>query len=69
MRSLSCAPSAILGQKRLIRSIDLGQVERVVGELLTAETGREIRERMVAALGDVVDLSAVNADDSLSHSE
>jgi signal transduction protein with GAF and PtsI domain len=69
VRSLSCAPSAILGQKRLIRSIDLGQVERVVGELLTAETGREIRERMVAALGDVVDLSAVNADDSLSHSE
>jgi phosphotransferase system enzyme I (PtsI) len=69
VRSLSCAPSAILGQKRLIRSIDLGQVERVVGELLTAETGREIREQMVAALGDVVDLSAVNADDSLSHSE
>lgn len=69
VRSLSCAPSAVLGQKKLIRSIDLGQVERVVGELLNAETGREIRERMVAALGDVVDLSAVNAENNLSDSD
>jgi phosphotransferase system enzyme I (PtsI) len=67
VRSLSCAPSAILGQKKLIRSIDLAQVERIVGDLLNAETGREIRERMVAALGDVVDFSAVSAENNLSH--
>ncbi|MGD2217560.1 MAG: phosphoenolpyruvate--protein phosphotransferase [Gemmatimonadales bacterium] len=69
VRNLSCAPSAILGQKKLIRSIDLGVVEQVVGGLLNAETGREIREKMVRALGEVVDLSAVNADNSLSHSD
>jgi phosphotransferase system enzyme I (PtsI) len=69
VHSLSCAPSAILGQKRLIRSIELGQVERVVGELLNAETGREIREQMVLALGDIIDLSAANTDNNLSHSE
>jgi phosphotransferase system enzyme I (PtsI) len=69
VRSLSCTPSAVLGQKKLIRSIDLGQVEQVVGGLLDAETGREIRERMVVALGDVVDLSAVDTDNNLSHSD
>lgn len=65
VRSLSCAPSAILGQKRLIRSIDVGSVERVARQLLDAETGREIRERMVEALGDVVDLTAVKANNNL----
>jgi phosphotransferase system enzyme I (PtsI) len=69
VRSLSCAPSAVLGQKKLIRSIDLGQLERVVGGLLDAETGREIREQMVEVLGDVVDLSAVDADNNLSQSD
>ncbi|UCC82705.1 MAG: phosphoenolpyruvate--protein phosphotransferase [Gemmatimonadota bacterium] len=69
VRSLSCTPSAILGQKRLIRSIDLGQVERVVSGLLDAETGREIREQMVMKLGDVVDLAAVDADNNLSPSD
>jgi phosphotransferase system enzyme I (PtsI) len=67
VRSLSCAPSAILGQKKLIRSIDLAQVERIVGDLMNAETGGEIRERMMAALGDVVDFSAVSGENNLSH--
>ncbi len=66
VRSLSCGPSAILRQKRLIRSLDLAQVERVASELLNAETGREIRERLHEALGGVIDLSDVNADSSLS---
>ncbi len=69
VRNLSCPPSAVLSQKKLIRSIDLCQVEQVVGELLKAETGREIREQMVLALGDVVDLASGNADNSLSHSD
>jgi phosphotransferase system enzyme I (PtsI) len=68
VRSLSCAPSAILRQKKLIRSIDLGRLGQVVGELLNAETGHEIREQMVAALGDIVDLSGLNAENNLSHS-
>lgn len=68
VRSLSCAPSAILRQKKLIRSIDLGRLGQVVGELLNAETGHEIREQLVAALGDIVDLSGLNAENNLSHS-
>lgn len=67
VRGLSCPPSAILGQKRLIRSIELGHVEEVVGQLLNAETGREIRDQMQRALGEIVDLSGANADDNLSH--
>lgn len=67
VRSLSCTPSALLAQKKLIRSIDLGQVERAVNGLLGAETGRQIRDQMVEALGDVIDLSALNADNNLSH--
>jgi phosphotransferase system enzyme I (PtsI) len=57
VRNLSCSPSAILRQKKLVRSIDLVHVEKVASELLDAETGREIRERMVEALGEVADLS------------
>ncbi len=57
LRSLSCTPSAIPEIKKLIRSIDLEHVERVAGQLLDAQTGKEVRERLRAAFGDVVDLS------------
>ncbi|UCF18429.1 MAG: phosphoenolpyruvate--protein phosphotransferase [Gemmatimonadota bacterium] len=59
IRSLSCAPAGVLAQKQLIRSIDLGRLERLMAELLTVETGQEIRSRMLAALRDTVDLSGV----------
>ncbi len=68
VRNLSCAPRAILRQKQLIRSVDLGRLAQVAAQLLDAETGREIRERMVEGLKDMVDLSAVNDDGRLSGS-
>lgn len=57
VRSLSCAPSAIPQIKKLIRSIDLEHVERVAGELLDAETGKQVRDRLRSAFGEIVDLS------------
>lgn len=64
-RSLSCTPSAILEQKKLIRSIDLGRISTVVEDLLNVETGREIRRRVKEALADMVDLSDLNEEASL----
>ena len=66
VRSLSCAPSAILEQKKLIRSLDLGRVEAVVEELFEVETGGEIRTRMRERLAGMVDLSSLDADAGLS---
>ncbi len=65
VRSLSCTPSAILEQKKLIRSIDLGKISDVVRGLYDAETGREIRRRVKQALGEMVDLSELDLDTSL----
>jgi len=65
VRSLSCTPSAILEQKKLIRSIDLGKISDVVQGLQDAETGREIRRRVKQALGEMVDLSELDLDASL----
>jgi phosphotransferase system enzyme I (PtsI) len=64
-RSLSCTPSAILEQKKLIRSIDLQRISTVVQDLTNAETGREIRHRVKEALADMVDLSGLDAEASL----
>jgi phosphotransferase system enzyme I (PtsI) len=64
-RSLSCTPSAILEQKKLIRSIDLQRISTVVQDLTNAETGREIRHRVKEALADMVDLSDLDAEASL----
>jgi phosphoenolpyruvate-protein kinase (PTS system EI component) len=44
VRGLSCTPSAILEQKKLIRSLDLRELAPFVSELLKVETGKEIRE-------------------------
>ncbi|UCC74454.1 MAG: phosphoenolpyruvate--protein phosphotransferase [Gemmatimonadota bacterium] len=68
VRNLSCAPSAILGQKKLIRVIELEHVERVVAGLLDVETGREIRERILERLGEALDSTALNEDTGLSRS-
>ncbi|HSG82234.1 MAG TPA: phosphoenolpyruvate--protein phosphotransferase [Gemmatimonadota bacterium] len=65
VRSLSCPPSRILGQKRLIRSLDLGRISGVVKELLEAETGKVIRQRLREALAEMVDPSDLNGDVSL----
>ncbi|UCC47834.1 MAG: phosphoenolpyruvate--protein phosphotransferase [Gemmatimonadota bacterium] len=67
VRSLSCAPSAIPAQKKLIRSLDIEYVERLAGELLTAQTSREIREHLIEALGERLDPAILDADASLSH--
>jgi phosphotransferase system enzyme I (PtsI) len=73
VRNLSCAPSAILAQKKLIRSLDIEYVERLASGLLTAETGREIRQRLIEALGARLDPAVLDAeldaDASLSHSD
>ncbi len=66
VRSLSCAPSAILEQKKLIRSIDVERIGKAAAAALEAETGRDIREIMLAALGETVDLSTLVSDGSLS---
>ncbi len=60
VRSLSCAPDALLEQKRVIRSLDLERVDEVAQELLLSETGEEIRVRLVRAMGELADLSAFN---------
>jgi phosphotransferase system enzyme I (PtsI) len=67
VRSLSCAPGAILEQKKLIRTLDLSEIERIVGELLDAETGKEIRRRLYRVVSEAVDLPGLEADASLSH--
>jgi phosphotransferase system enzyme I (PtsI) len=67
VRTLSCAPSAVLGQKKLIRSIDLAHIESVTTELLDAETGTQIRERMVTVLGEFMDLAALDLNSSFTH--
>lgn len=66
LRSLSCSASALLEQKKLIRSIEVGRVEAVAGELLEMEMGDEIRARLIALLGEVGDPSAVGTAASLS---
>jgi phosphoenolpyruvate-protein kinase (PTS system EI component) len=65
VRSLSCAPSRVLGQKRLIRSLDLERISNVVGELLKAETGAVVRQALREALADQVDPATLNGDVSL----
>ncbi|NIR43167.1 MAG: phosphoenolpyruvate--protein phosphotransferase [Gemmatimonadetes bacterium] len=67
IRSLSCAPNAILEQKKLIRALDLESISEVVIGLLEAETGLEIRRRVQEVLGDMVDLTDINSNTSLSH--
>jgi len=66
VRVLSCSPGALLEQRKLIRSIDLGEISRVATDLLQAETGREIRKRFMAELGHVVGPAALEDDPSLS---
>lgn len=65
VHGLSCAPTAILRQKKLITSIDLSRVEKVTRGLLDADTAEDIRQGMLEAFGEELDLS--NSDnDSLS---
>jgi phosphotransferase system enzyme I (PtsI) len=66
VRSLSCAPGAILEQRKLIRSIELAEVARVAARLLEAETGQEIRELFMEEMGESAGLSTFDGDDSLS---
>lgn len=66
VRCLSCAPGAILEQRKLIRSIDVAEVTRVAEALLEAETGNEIRERFMAELGGIIGQEELEGDSSLS---
>ncbi len=66
VRGLSCATSAILEQKKLIRALDVGRLEALAEELLVAETGAEIRARLIEAVGEVIDVSLVDAGNGLS---
>ncbi len=65
IRSLSCTPTTVLEQKKLIRSIDLGKIADVVQGLQDVETGQEIRRHVKHALADMVDLSYLDPDTSL----
>ncbi len=69
VRGLSCAPSAILEQKKLIRALDLRRLRQLADELLVAETGGEIRARLIEALSEVVDVSLVDSNAGLSRTE
>lgn len=69
VRSLSCAPGAILEQKQLIRSLDLREIAQTAETLLSAETGLEIRERLLAKLAGLVDLPGLEDNNSLSQSD
>ncbi len=69
VRGLSCATSAILEQKKLIRALDVGRLEALAQELLVAETGAQIRARLIEAVGEVVDVSLVDANNGLSPNE
>lgn len=66
VRGLSCTPSAILEQKKLIRSLDLRELAPFVRELLKVETGKEIRERLLAAVTASVDLPSLDSSPNLS---
>jgi phosphotransferase system enzyme I (PtsI) len=69
VRSLSCSPSAILEQKKLIRSLDLSELQPVADHLLAAETGQEVRKHLLEALVDVGDLPGLDVNSALSHTE
>jgi phosphotransferase system enzyme I (PtsI) len=69
IRSLSCSLGALLEQKKLIRSLDLGEIERLAADLLKAETGNEIRRRLYRTVNELVDLSELETEASLSHSD
>ncbi len=69
VRSLSCSPHALLGQKKLIRSLDLPEIERLAEELVAAETGDEIRRRLYRAVEGLVGPSEFEEEASLSRSD
>ncbi len=69
VRGLSCATSALLEQKKLIRALDVPRLEALADELLVAETGAEIRARLIEAVGEVIDISLVDASTGLSRME
>lgn len=69
IRGLSCAPGALLEQKLLIRSLELGRIERLVRELQKGETGEEIRERLLSELSEVVSLPSLDSISSLSQQD
>ncbi len=66
VRGLSCTPGAILEQKQLIRGLDLPRMRQVADELLGAETGPQVRERLLEALGEMVDPSLLDTNAGLS---
>ncbi|MGD8866690.1 MAG: phosphoenolpyruvate--protein phosphotransferase [Gemmatimonadales bacterium] len=69
IRGLSCAPGALLEQKLLIRSLELGRIEELVRELQKGETGEEIRERLLAELSEAVSLPSLDSISSLSQQD
>lgn len=69
VRGLSCVPSAILEQKKLIRALDVRRLRKLADELLVAETGAEIRARLIEALSEVMDVSLIDSNAGLSRTE
>ncbi len=69
IRSLSCSLDSILEQKQLIRSIEIGRLDRLAGELLELETGHEIRRRASEVLSAIVDVSSLGTATSLSRTD
>lgn len=66
VRSLSCTPGAIPEIKKLIRSVEVGYLERAAADLFSAETGKEVRRRWLKSLEDTVELAGVGTASSLS---
>jgi len=66
VRSLSCTPNAVLEQKKMIRSLDIRQLRSFVEKLLKTETGKEIREALLAVLNASVDLPSLDSSPNLS---
>lgn len=69
IRSLSCSLDSILEQKQLIRSLEVGRLDRLAAELLELETGHEIRRRASEVLSAIVDVSSLGTATSLSRTD
>lgn len=66
VRSLSCSPTALLGQKQLVRAIRLDELQRLTLELLDEETGAGIRARLTEAVRSLADFPSLEESASLS---
>ncbi len=66
LRSLSCPPGEIPKMKKLIRTLEVAQLERAVQQLYSAETGAEVKRRWLRAVWNVDDSAAITVEDSFT---